>query len=60
MELVRSIYRDVPEALYPAAAGGVVQILQKLGREGKAVLVDGEEEDRWRLVGSAGSGRSAL
>jgi glyoxylase-like metal-dependent hydrolase (beta-lactamase superfamily II) len=60
MELVRSIYTDIPEALYPAAAGGVVQILQKLQREGKAVVVDGEEEDRWRLVGSAGSGRSAL
>jgi hypothetical protein len=37
-----------------------VQILQKLQREGKAVVVDGEEEDSWRLVGSAGSGRSAL
>ena len=54
MELVRSIYREVPESLHPAAAGGVVQILQKLLREGK-VVEDGEEGDRWRLAG-----RSAL
>lgn len=54
MELVRSIYRDVPETLYPAAAGGVAQILQKLRREGRvAMAADGE---RWSLV----SGRSAL
>ncbi|KAK3906243.1 beta-lactamase-like protein [Staphylotrichum tortipilum] len=55
MELVRSIYRNVPESLHPAAAGGVVQILQKLAREGKAVL-EGDGE-RWRL---AGAGRSVL
>ncbi|KAK4033008.1 beta-lactamase-like protein [Parachaetomium inaequale] len=54
MELVRSIYRDVPESLHPAAAGGVVQILQKLQREGRAVAVD--DGERWRLA----SGRSAL
>ncbi|KAL2024765.1 hypothetical protein VTK56DRAFT_5586 [Thermocarpiscus australiensis] len=52
MELVRSIYRDVPESLHPAAAGGVAQILRKLQREGRVVVVGGE---RWRL-----SGRSAL
>ncbi|KAL2139857.1 hypothetical protein VTI28DRAFT_4620 [Corynascus sepedonium] len=56
MELVQSIYRDVPESLHLAAAGGVVQILQKLQREGRAVAQgDGE---RWRLVSN--SGRSAL
>jgi glyoxylase-like metal-dependent hydrolase (beta-lactamase superfamily II) len=58
MELVRSIYRDVPESLHPAAAGGVVQILQKLQREGRVVVVD--DGERWRLAGSPGSGRSAL
>ncbi|AEO60235.1 hypothetical protein MYCTH_2309284 [Thermothelomyces thermophilus ATCC 42464] len=56
MELVRSIYRDVPESLHPAAAGGVVQILQKLQREGKVEAVGSGE--RWRLAW--GSGRSAL
>jgi glyoxylase-like metal-dependent hydrolase (beta-lactamase superfamily II) len=58
MELVRSIYRGVPETLHPAAAGGVVQILQKLKREGRVlVLEEGEEEDRWSL---GLKGRSAL
>ncbi|KAL2264005.1 hypothetical protein VTK26DRAFT_3560 [Humicola hyalothermophila] len=56
MELVRSIYRDVPETLHPAAANGVVQILQKLRQEGRvAVSADGE---RWSVV--LGSGRPAL
>ncbi|KAK4156818.1 beta-lactamase-like protein [Chaetomidium leptoderma] len=49
MELVRSIYRDVPESLHMAAAGGVVQVLQKLLREGKVVEVD--DGERWKLVG---------
>lgn len=53
MQLVRSIYRDVPESLHMAAAGGVTQILHKLQREGKVSLsADGE---RWSF-----SGRSAL
>jgi endoribonuclease LACTB2 len=51
MELVRVIYREVPEALYPAAAGGVVQILYKLQGEGKV----SSHGDKWRL-----SDRSAL
>ncbi|KAL2151586.1 hypothetical protein VTH82DRAFT_6684 [Thermothelomyces myriococcoides] len=55
-ELVRNIYRDVPESLHPAAAGGVVQVLQKLQREGKVVAVGNGE--RWRPA--SGSGRSAL
>ncbi|KAK4099892.1 Metallo-hydrolase/oxidoreductase [Parathielavia hyrcaniae] len=58
MELVKTIYRGVPESLHPAAARGVVQILQKLQREGKVVDVDAGE--RWRLASTAGSGRSAL
>ncbi|KAK0724806.1 metallo-beta-lactamase domain-containing protein [Lasiosphaeris hirsuta] len=52
MDLVKIIYRDVPESLYPAAAGGVVQILRKLEREGKVLSVD---SDKWRS-----SDRSAL
>ena len=46
MELVKVIYADVPENLHLAAQGGVVQILQKLEREGKAA----QEDDRWRLT----------
>jgi len=51
MELVKVIYRDVPETLHHAAAGGVIQILKKLQAEGKALV----DNDRWRL-----SDRSAL
>ncbi|KAI0599669.1 putative metallo-beta-lactamase domain protein [Biscogniauxia sp. FL1348] len=46
MELVRVIYRDIPESMHEPAAGGVVQILRKLLSEDKVVLEDG---DRWRL-----------
>ncbi|KAI0475018.1 metallo-beta-lactamase domain-containing protein [Xylariaceae sp. FL0804] len=48
MELVKVIYRDVPENLHVPAAGGVVQILRKLRDEGRVVL---EGDDRWRLQG---------
>ena len=37
LELVKIIYRDVPEDLHPAATRGVVQILLKLEGEGKVV-----------------------
>ncbi|KAH8887065.1 metallo-beta-lactamase superfamily protein [Thozetella sp. PMI_491] len=47
MELVKVIYRDVPEELHIPAAGGVIQILKKLGREGKATP---GEDDQWRIV----------
>ncbi|KAI0165073.1 Metallo-hydrolase/oxidoreductase [Hypoxylon sp. FL1284] len=46
MELVKVIYRDVPESLHVPAANGVVQILRKLRDEDKVVL---EGEDKWRL-----------
>lgn len=45
MELVRVIYRDVPENLHIPAHGGVVQVLQKLEKEDRAY----EEEGRWVL-----------
>jgi endoribonuclease LACTB2 len=45
MEIVKVIYRDVPEDLHMAAAGGILQILRKLEREGKVVL----DNERWRL-----------
>ncbi|KAM7194582.1 Beta-lactamase-like protein [Rhypophila sp. PSN 637] len=56
MELVKVIYQDVPEPLHLPASGGVLQILKKLQREGKAVRVDdGNDEEKWRLVVTARS-----
>lgn len=46
MELVKVIYREVPESLHLPAQGGVLQILRKLRDEDKVIL---EGEDRWRL-----------
>lgn len=46
MELVKVIYRDVPESLHIPAANGVVQILRKLRDEDRVVQEDG---DLWRL-----------
>lgn len=46
MELVKVIYHDVPETLHLPAQGGVIQVLQKLDKEGKAR----KEGDRWALV----------
>lgn len=48
MELVKVIYQGVPEGLHIPAAGGVIQILNKLRKEGKVTAVDGG--DRWRLI----------
>lgn len=46
MELVKVIYHDVPETLHLPAQGGVIQVLQKLDKEGKAR----KEGVRWALV----------
>jgi endoribonuclease LACTB2 len=45
MDIVKIIYRDVPEDLHVAAQGGVVQVLKKLEREGRVIL----ERERWQL-----------
>lgn len=45
IELVRVIYKDVPENLHLPAQGGVVQVLKKLQKEGKAY----EDSGRWIL-----------
>ncbi|KAI0551894.1 putative metallo-beta-lactamase domain protein [Xylaria curta] len=46
MELVKVIYRDVPEELHLPASHGIILILNKLLAEDKVVREDG---DRWRL-----------
>lgn len=45
IELVRVIYKDIPESLHLPAQGGVKQVLQKLEKEGRAY----EESGRWSL-----------
>ncbi|KAL2115068.1 hypothetical protein VTJ04DRAFT_10731 [Mycothermus thermophilus] len=60
MEIVAVIYKDVAESLHPAAAHGVMLILKKLEKEGRVMVVEGEEEEKWRLVKGGAAGRSAL
>lgn len=45
MELVKVIYADVPENLHLPAQGGVLQVLQKLEKEGRA----SKENGKWVL-----------
>jgi ribonuclease/clavin/mitogillin len=47
MEIVKVIYKDVPESLHVPANGGVVQVLWKLKQEGK-VLEDSSTE-KWSI-----------
>jgi glyoxylase-like metal-dependent hydrolase (beta-lactamase superfamily II) len=51
MELVEVIYKDVSRDLYPAARGGVLQILGKLKGEGR-VAHDGE---KWKMLAESRS-----
>ncbi|KAL2104544.1 hypothetical protein VUR80DRAFT_10318 [Thermomyces stellatus] len=45
MDIVRVIYKDVPEELHQPASGGVVQILKKLEAEGRVSC----ERNMWKL-----------
>ena len=47
MDIVKTIYKDVPESLHLAAEGGVLQVLRKLDGENKVQL--DQETGRWRL-----------
>ncbi|KAF4823685.1 Lactamase-like protein nscB [Colletotrichum siamense] len=47
MELVKVIYRDVPEELHVPASSGVIQILEKLEREDRV----SQSGDRWTWRG---------
>jgi len=51
MEIVKVVYKDVPENLHLPAEGGVKQVLEKLRREGRASVAFTHDEDaRWRLM----------
>lgn len=47
MEIVKIIYKDVPESLHLPANGGIVQILRKLEEEEK--VSEDSKTGRWRL-----------
>lgn len=51
MELVKVIYKDVPENLHLPASRGIFQILKKLEGEGK--VQHDEQSDTWILVRKA-------
>lgn len=50
MELVKVVYKEVPENLHGPAANGAVQVLRKLEREGKIAQRQGE---RWQIADKA-------
>lgn len=52
MEIVKVVYKEVPETLHVAAERGVVQILTKLEREGRVEKCNERDGGRWRLVHS--------
>jgi ribonuclease/clavin/mitogillin len=47
MEIVKIIYRDVPENLHLPANGGVIQILRKLEEEDR--VAENPSTERWRV-----------
>ena len=47
MEIVKIIYKDVPEALHIPASGGIQQILWKLAEEGK--LSEDSSSGKWSI-----------
>ncbi|QDS71517.1 hypothetical protein FKW77_005000 [Venturia effusa] len=51
MEIVKIIYKDVPESLHLPASRGILQILEKLEREGK--VAHNDEKDLWILSSKA-------
>ncbi|KAL8683975.1 MAG: hypothetical protein Q9186_000005 [Xanthomendoza sp. 1 TL-2023] len=53
MEIVKIIYKDVPESLHEPAAGGVVQVLRKLAGEEK--VVPSADGHRWQIAGTSSS-----
>jgi len=47
MELVGKIYNDVPKSLHGPANGGIVQVLEKLEKEG--IIVQNPNNRRWKM-----------
>lgn len=50
MDIVKTVYKETPENLWPAAAHNVTLVLKKLDDDRKIVLVkDGDDGPVWRL-----------
>ena len=47
MDLVKVVYKDVPESLHVPAANGVVQVLRKLEAEGRVAHC---QHERWQIA----------
>ena len=47
MDLVKVVYKDVPESLHVPAANGVVQVLRKLEAEGRVAYC---QHERWQIA----------
>ena len=50
MELVKVVYKEVPENLHVPAANGAVQVLRKLEGEGK---ITQRQRERWQIADKA-------
>ena len=50
MDLVKVVYKDVPENLHKPAATGVVQVLRKLEGEGNVIQ---RQHERWQIADKA-------
>lgn len=53
IDLVRIIYTDTPEHLWPAAAYNVNHHLQKLTKENKLKEIDVDGEKKWQYLVSS-------
>lgn len=51
MQIVKQIYKDVPETLHQAAERGVLQVLDKLSGEGR--ITQDSNAESWRMAGKA-------
>ena len=50
MELVKVVYKEVPESLHGPAANGAVQVLRKLEGEGK---ITQRQREKWQIADKA-------